>query len=350
MNALAPALASVPAAPVLPGHGPFVAIDFETATAQRDSACSLALVRVEGDRIVRAETSLLRPPQPSGELSHIHHISEAAQRAAPPLAEVWARLAPLLDGVELLVAHNAPFDRSVLRASWAAAGLTPPGLPWACTVEMSKRCWPGLPGYKLNELASLWGIPLRHHEALSDARACAELVIRARRWERGELQLPWQRRRALSEVRAPQVAPTAPLLDARIEEALALVDLGRDTYRRCGDLEELRRAFEEPVARVLVGLGWLVEHLEDDLHRAAQGERIDSRVEHLQAILRRPHEAPPSLVDLVRRQQQEQARMRSRWGQLTKEEREAAKVRIDELTDQIREALGRLELAEGGRR
>lgn len=131
---------------------------------------------------------------------------------------------------------------------------------------------------------------------------------------------------------------------------LSEVDLGRDTYRRCGDLEELRRAFEEPVARVIVGLGWLVEHLEDDLHRAARGERLSSRVEHLYAVLRRPFEAPPSLVDLVRRQQVEQARMRSRWGQLTKEERDAARERIDELGDLVREALGRLELADGGAR
>lgn len=345
MTSPAPSLVSP--APVLPGQGPFVALDFETATAQRDSACSLAVVRVEGDRIVRAETSLIRPPRPSGELSHIHHISEAAQRAAPPLAEVWKRFAPMFEGVALIVAHNAPFDRSVLRASWGAAGLTPPGLPWACTVEMCKRIWPGLPGYKLNELASLWGIPLRHHEALSDARACAELVLRARRWERGEVQLPWRRKLAASEVRAPQVAPTAPILDAQVEEAIELVDLGRDAYRQCGDLDQLQRAFGEPLARVLVGLGWLVEHLEDDLYRAARGERFSSRVEHFYAILRRPHEAPPSLVGLVRRQQVEQARMRARWGQLTKEERDAYRELLDELGDQIREALGRLDLADG---
>lgn len=345
-----PSLAAVPAAPVLPGRGPFVALDFETATPQRDSACSVALVRVEDDRIVRAEHSLLRPPRPSGELSHIHHISEAAQKAAPTLAEVWPRLAPLLDGVDLIVAHNAAFDRSVLRASWATAGLTPPGHPWACTVEMARGIWPGLPGYKLNELAGLWGIPLQHHQALSDARACAELVLRARRWARGEVQLPWKRQIASSEVRRPVVVPTAPILDAEIEEALRLVELGRDTYRACGDLEELRRGLGGAVGRVLVGLGWTIEHLEDDLHRAARGERFETRVEHLQAILRRPYDAPPSLVDLVRRQQQEQSKMRSRWGQLTKEERDQARAQIDDLGDQIRELLGRLELADGGGR
>lgn len=350
MTGLAPSLAAVPAAPVLPGRGPFVAIDFETATPQRDSACSVALVRVEGDRIVQAEHSLIRPPRPSGELSHIHHISEAAQRSAPPLAEVWPRLAPLLDGVDLIVAHNAAFDRSVLRASWATAGLTPPGLPWGCTVEMARQIWPGLPGYKLNELAGLWSIPLQHHQALSDARACAKLVMLARCWERGEIQLPWKRQIASSEVRRPVVVPTAPLLDAEIEEALRLVNLGRDTYRSCGDLEELRRGLGGAVGRVLVGLGWTLEHLEDDLHRAARGEPFEGRIEHFQAVLRRPYDAPPSLVALVRQQQLEQSRMRSRWGQLTKEERDQARAQIDDLGDQIREVLGRLDLADGGAR
>lgn len=346
----APALAFATAAPGLPGQGPFVAIDFETATAQRNSACSIAVVRVEGDRIVRAETSLIRPPHPSGELEHIHRISEAAQRAAPPLAEVWAKLAPLLDGAELLVAHNAPFDRSVLRASWAAAGLAPPGLPWACTVEMARRLWPGLVSYKLNDLASLWSIPLRHHEALSDARACAELVLRARAWARGEAELPGKRRIAPVAPAPREVPQVAALQDPEIEEALALVDLGREAYRGCGDLPQLQAELPRPLHRVLVGLGYLCEHLEDDLHRASRGERLDSRVEHLFALLRRPYDAPPLLVALVRQQHADQARLRSRWGQLTKEERDGYKARIDDLTDQIREALGRLELADGGRR
>ena len=41
----------------------FVAIDFETADDGRDSACAVALVRVEGATIVRREVALIRPPR-----------------------------------------------------------------------------------------------------------------------------------------------------------------------------------------------------------------------------------------------------------------------------------------------
>ena len=41
----------------------FVAIDFETADYQRDSACAVALVRVESGKIVAREHRLIRPPR-----------------------------------------------------------------------------------------------------------------------------------------------------------------------------------------------------------------------------------------------------------------------------------------------
>ena len=39
----------------------FTAIDFETASCDRDSACAIGLVRVEAGRVVRREYRLIRP-------------------------------------------------------------------------------------------------------------------------------------------------------------------------------------------------------------------------------------------------------------------------------------------------
>ena len=50
--------AALPAAPPT-----FVAIDFETADYGRDSACALALVRVEASVIVQRAVHYSRPPQ-----------------------------------------------------------------------------------------------------------------------------------------------------------------------------------------------------------------------------------------------------------------------------------------------
>ena len=40
----------------------FTAIDFETATGARDSACSVAVVAVQSDKLVRSYYTRIRPP------------------------------------------------------------------------------------------------------------------------------------------------------------------------------------------------------------------------------------------------------------------------------------------------
>ena len=53
-----------PSAERAPSRPPtFVAIDFETADYGRDSACALALVRVEAEVIVQRAFHYIRPPQ-----------------------------------------------------------------------------------------------------------------------------------------------------------------------------------------------------------------------------------------------------------------------------------------------
>jgi DNA polymerase-3 subunit epsilon len=161
-----------------PTDGAFVAIDFETADHGPDSACAVGLVRVEGLRVVRREKLLLRPPRPRILFSHIHGITWPMVAAAPAFADAWPGLAGVLDGAEFLAAHNAPFDRRVLAACCAAAGLPAPGLPFVCTVQLSRRRW----GLRPNDLPSVCrrlGIGLIHHDPGSDAEACARIVIAA---------------------------------------------------------------------------------------------------------------------------------------------------------------------------
>ena len=54
---------------------PFVAIDFETADYQQDSACAVALVRVEGSQIVQRHHFLIRPPRQRFIFSYLHGIT-----------------------------------------------------------------------------------------------------------------------------------------------------------------------------------------------------------------------------------------------------------------------------------
>jgi DNA polymerase-3 subunit epsilon len=80
--------------------GSFVAIDFETANENPDSACALALVRVENRRIVRKEVCLIRPGSARFIFSDIHGISWADVQDERPFAEVWEDVQAILDGAQ----------------------------------------------------------------------------------------------------------------------------------------------------------------------------------------------------------------------------------------------------------
>lgn len=154
----------------------FVALDFETATADRSSACALGVARVEYGEVVAEAYWLLRPPGNRYDSRNIevHGIRPADTAEAPSLADVWDdEVAPWLVPSPLLLAHNAAFDLYVLRDSLAAGGLTLPETAYGCTLSLARKALPSLPNHRLDTLSRRFGIELRHHDAASDARACA---------------------------------------------------------------------------------------------------------------------------------------------------------------------------------
>lgn len=158
----------------------FVAIDFETGDAGRDSACAVALVLVEDGMVVRREARLIRPPRHMDPANiAIHGLTEKMVAKAPSFAAVWKELAPMLEETSLFVAHNAPFDRSVLETCCREAGIARPDLPWACTLQLTRETWPAWQTHRLDVCCRELGIELQHHDALSDALACADLYMQA---------------------------------------------------------------------------------------------------------------------------------------------------------------------------
>jgi len=159
----------------------FVAIDFETANGKRDSACAVGIVTVKGGEIVDEYYTLIKPP---GNDYHwgcirVHGIKPEDTLNEKTFAEVYPEFASKLQG-QVMIAHNAPFDRAVLKASMDGAGFRYSDLKindkWQCTVQIYRK-----KGYKrcgLSACCERLGIQLEHHQALSDARACAELYLR----------------------------------------------------------------------------------------------------------------------------------------------------------------------------
>ena len=157
----------------------FVAIDFETATRSRNSACSIGVAVVNGGRIIDTFSSLLQPPGLAfdDDLMGIHGITADAVRNAPAFTDIWPEVERRCD-CGIVVAHNAAFDVGVVCACEADSAHR--WLPdrYLCTVRVAQEVLPGLPNHKLRTLANLFGLHLDHHDAASDACACAEIAVR----------------------------------------------------------------------------------------------------------------------------------------------------------------------------
>jgi DNA polymerase-3 subunit epsilon len=156
----------------------FVAIDFETADRGNDSACAVGLVRVAGTEIVGRSHYLIRPPRPHCPFAYLHGITWQRVAGEPTFADLWPRIRDQMHGANFLAAHNAPFDRSVLRACCEQAGLPVPDWRFECSMRIARAAW-GLRHAALPDVCRHLGIPLRHHDALSDAEACARIVLAA---------------------------------------------------------------------------------------------------------------------------------------------------------------------------
>ncbi len=159
------------------------AIDFETACNDKASICAVGIARIRNDEVAETFFSLIRPPAGMEILplfTSIHGIRNAQVRRAPSFEVLWPRVRDFI-GTDALVAHNSGFDRSVLVATLRYYRIEASLPMFDCTVVRSRRAWPHLSDHKLNTVCDYLGIPLNHHEALSDAIGCAKIYIEANR-------------------------------------------------------------------------------------------------------------------------------------------------------------------------
>ncbi len=160
----------------------FVAIDFETATGNRNSACAVGIVTVENGKIIDEYYTLIKPPKNEYFWRNIevHGINPEDTANAPSFIEIYPEIKKRLQG-KIVIAHNETFDRTVLQKTMEHYGLNYSELNiaerWQCTMRLCQAS-DKYPSGKLNECCEVDNIELNHHEALSDARACAELYMR----------------------------------------------------------------------------------------------------------------------------------------------------------------------------
>lgn len=158
----------------------FVAIDFETANAQRGSPCALGVVTVREGKIMGRQKWLMRPP-PSVDYFdqfnvNVHGITPQMVASKPRFGDLLNDVMKVIDG-RMVVAHNAGFDLSVLRYACEESGLNFPRMSFLCTMVLSRTIL-DIETYSLPRVAQELGIDFKgHHDPLADAECTARVLI-----------------------------------------------------------------------------------------------------------------------------------------------------------------------------
>jgi DNA polymerase-3 subunit epsilon len=184
-------LAAAPAGGPMPAPGgtatldgvTFAVVDVETSGLKTQShrLLQVGVVVASGDGTVLDRwSSFVRPrwwrvarlgP------TDIHGISRGDLRHAPSLPEVYAELAPRLDGA-IVTAHNVAFDWAFLQRGANRAHRALPASQRLCTLRLSRSLDPEHErSHRLADLCERYDVTnARAHHALADAEATAAIL------------------------------------------------------------------------------------------------------------------------------------------------------------------------------
>ncbi|MEW9527888.1 DEDD exonuclease domain-containing protein [Microbispora sp. NPDC049125] len=159
----------------------FVVFDLETTggSAAEHAITEIGAVKVRGGEVLGEFATLVDPGGPIPPfISVLTGITDAMVIAAPKFTEVLPSFLEFAKGAAL-VAHNAPFDMSFIRAACAASGYPPPANPVVDTADLARRVLTRdeTPNCKLGTLARVFRSSTEPcHRALSDARATVDVL------------------------------------------------------------------------------------------------------------------------------------------------------------------------------
>lgn len=160
--------------------GTYIALDVETANPNLSSICQIGMVKFkDGECIERFET-LVNPESFFDSFNvYIHGIGEVDVSSSPKFPDIYASIVDFLGG-DIIVSHSG-FDKSALSQVCKKYDLPFPNNEWLDSTKVARRVWDFCrdKGYGLRKLCKKFKIPLKHHNAYSDAYATGLIINKA---------------------------------------------------------------------------------------------------------------------------------------------------------------------------
>lgn len=155
----------------------FLSLDVETSNSDRGSICQIGWVVFEDGRVVDEFETLVNPNAPFLRRNiNVHGINAGDVKGFPTFEELYPVICEKLSGES--VAHHSSFDWQAFAHACYLCELPIPEIEWLDTRLLSQYMWPELENFQLPTVCEYLGIELRkHHDALSDARACGRILL-----------------------------------------------------------------------------------------------------------------------------------------------------------------------------
>lgn len=156
----------------------FAVVDVETTgnAGELNRITEVGVVLVDDTEVVDTFHSLVDPGiSISPFVQNLTGITDEMVRGAPQFGALAEKLDEMLRD-RIFVAHNVQFDWKMMKTEFKRCCIVfdPPRL---CTVKLARRVFPGFPSYSLHKLTESLGLDdFRHHRAMDDTLACAEIL------------------------------------------------------------------------------------------------------------------------------------------------------------------------------